>query len=105
MIEPRLEDDCRGFEFDSEKAACSEVMGRRLDHLAAFNFGRTVQRIESRRQNAWRCVACLLIGLLVGAAGSRLYSDHLSPVVTHRLLTRANQLTRMVEQTSGWRPQ
>ena len=95
-IAPEFEDDCCVTGPESEMAADVKAMQERLAHLRAFNFGRTVQRLEQSRRNAWSRLCWLLAGLLMGVAGSRVYVDYFQPAITHGLLARASQVVRSV---------
>jgi len=94
-VAPEFEEDCSvtGPEPDPAEATAME---ERLAHLRAFNFGRTVQRLEQSRRNAWSRFCWLLAGLLMGVAVSRVYVDYLQPAITHGLLARASQVVRTV---------
>jgi hypothetical protein len=43
-------------------------MRARYEHLRAFNFGRSVQRLEDRHHHFWLRLLWLLVGLALGSA-------------------------------------
>lgn len=98
-----LEDYCHEVDKKAERFAREEVTCRQSEHLRAFNFGRTIQRVENSRRDAWLRVGFLLAGLVIGVACGRAYPDHLSSTLAHRLLTKANLIVRKAENSTPWR--
>jgi hypothetical protein len=47
--------------------------GTHLDHLHAFNFGRSLGRIEMARDRLWLCFRWLLFGAAVGVVLAAVY--------------------------------
>ena len=47
--------------------------GTNLDHLRAFNFGRSLGRIETARDHSWLCFQWLLFGAAVGVVLAAVY--------------------------------
>jgi hypothetical protein len=73
----------------AKRFAQAEEMRERADHLQAFNFGRTVQRIENSPFDVCLHVGCLLAEVTIGMAFGRIYPNYLYPALAHRFLTQA----------------
>ncbi len=81
----------------AEEAAQLAEMDQRAEHLRAFNFGRTVQRIQNSSYDRWRRLGWLMVGLAIGMACGRLYPDWHSSV-THKLASQSSQIVRVAEK-------
>lgn len=57
---------CRKLQKEVDLAAQEADANARLDHLHAFNFGRSVGRIENACDHFWLRVRWLLLGAAVG---------------------------------------
>ena len=75
-------------ELETEVAALEQhaEMDARADHLRAFNFGRSLGRLESTGENWWLRVRWLLFGAAAGVAIAAIFMQHfislpLPPVV------------------------
>jgi hypothetical protein len=62
-----FEDYCRAVEAEAECRARDAEVRAYADHLRAFNFGRTVQRLERAPRDFWLRLGWLLIGAAIGA--------------------------------------
>jgi hypothetical protein len=51
----------------AERLAQETEMRDRYEHLRAFNFGRSVQRLEEGRRRLWLRTRWLLLGVVLGA--------------------------------------
>jgi hypothetical protein len=61
-----FEDYCRQLKTEADALAQEAEMQSRFDHLQAFNFGRTVGRIERAHAALWLRVRWLLLGAAAG---------------------------------------
>jgi hypothetical protein len=66
-VKQTFEDYCQELSGQAEQLAQEVEMRECLDHLRAFNFGRTVQRLEDAQHDFWGRVRWLLIGVAIGA--------------------------------------
>jgi hypothetical protein len=62
-----FEDYCRAVKAEAECRAHDAEVRAYADHLQAFNFGRTVQRLEGATRHFWLRLGWLLIGTAIGA--------------------------------------
>jgi hypothetical protein len=67
-VKQTFEDYCQQLSGQAAQLAQEAEVRECFEHLSAFNFGRTVQRLEDARQDFWVRVRWLLIGAAVGAA-------------------------------------
>jgi hypothetical protein len=72
------------------------------DHLESYNFGRTVQRIESLRRDYWVRIGCLLAGIAIGVACSSGYPRYLYSTLAQTLHTQVASHIAQVESTPGF---
>ncbi len=63
-----FEDYCQELSGKARQLAQEVEMRECLEHLRAFNFGRTVQRLEDAQHSLWVRVCWLLIGVAIGAS-------------------------------------
>jgi hypothetical protein len=63
-----FEDYCREVKAEAECLTQEAEVRACADHLQAFNFGRTVQRLENAPHDFWVRLGWLLIGAAIGAA-------------------------------------
>jgi hypothetical protein len=67
-VKQTFEDYCQELSGQAKQLAQEVEMRECLEHLGAFNFGRSVQRLEDAQHDFWVRVRWLLIGLAIGAA-------------------------------------
>ena len=65
-MSPTFDDYCRKLQKEVDLTAQEAEADARFDHLHAFNFGRSVGRIENARDHFWLRVRWLLVGAAVG---------------------------------------
>jgi hypothetical protein len=63
-----FEDYCRQLKTEADALAQEAEMQSRFNHLQAFNFGRTVGRMEDAREALWLRLHWLLLGVVAGVA-------------------------------------
>jgi hypothetical protein len=108
-INRRFEDYTRELDAQAEQAAEIEEMNRRAAHFRAFDFGRTVQRMESSRHQAWQRVGWLLLGLVIGTVWGWSFPNHFYLAVVHRVFQEVRQPARSGNSTCfpigghGWK--
>lgn len=61
-----FEDYCRSLQREADVLALEAEARSRFDHFHAFNFGRSVERVEHARDAFWLRVRWLLLGAAVG---------------------------------------
>jgi hypothetical protein len=66
MMLQTFEDYCRRLRAEGDKASPEAEGCDRFSHLHAFNFGRSVARLEHAREVYWVRVRWLLLGTAVG---------------------------------------
>jgi len=72
-MSPTFEDYCRKLQPEADAQALKAEAHSRLDNLHAFNFGRSVGRIENARDAFWLRVRWLLLGAAVGVTLAAVY--------------------------------
>ena len=73
MMAQTFADYCRLLQTEADAIAHEAEVHSFLDHLHAFNFGRTVGRLEITRDYFWLRVRWLLLGTAVGIAVAAFY--------------------------------
>jgi hypothetical protein len=72
-VKQTFEDYCQELSGKAEQLAQEAEMRQRVEHLRAFNFGRSAQRLEDAQHDFWVRVRWLLFGVAVGAALAAAY--------------------------------
>ncbi|MGO8790266.1 MAG: hypothetical protein ACLQVL_23190 [Terriglobia bacterium] len=64
---------CQRLRAEAENLALEAEMPARIDHLHAFNFGRSVARMEHAHEAFWLRVRWLFLGAAVGVTLAAVY--------------------------------
>jgi hypothetical protein len=67
-MSPTFEEYCRELRTEVDAIEQQAEADVRFDHLRAFNFGRSLGRMEQARDHLWLRVRWLLLGAAVGVA-------------------------------------
>jgi hypothetical protein len=78
-----FEDYCRRLRGEADKASPETEASEHFSHLHAFNFGRSVARLEHAREAFWVRLRWLLLGTAVGVS---LAAAYLQVFLTERIL-------------------